>query len=399
MNDILENKTMENNKLDKEYIKSLIQDILNKSHNFNEKRRIVERKNEIVFACPICSDSGRNGGNNNIKRAHVYFNSMYMKCYNEESCSRSFTKLLKTFNVDMDLDKKLELYTYLDNNITYHNTEEVQFDKLDKLFNIKDLMDFYSDKKFRHITNLKPLQKGSVVYEHVVNVRKIPNTYDIYEGVYHYTDKWKQPVMVFMNKVKDKVVSMQVRNLLEGEKRLFKIYDFSKIYFEINPEGELDDQEKISYDKLSHFFNIFKVDFGSSVNMFEGYVDSLFLRNSIGMIGVNTDLSFLLKEDGLELRFIFDADKAGFKKSREMIEKKYKVFLWNKFFLDFIKDYKGKLPKDKLVESLKRIKDFNKLQLKFRKPIEQIFDFNKYFSNDELDIYYLMDLEQLYKMY
>lgn len=398
MNDVIENK-MKNTELDKEYIKSLIQVILNKSHNFTEKRRIVERNNEIVFACPICSDSGRNGGNNNIKRAHIYYNSMFMKCYNNPECSCSFTKLLKTFNVDMDLDKKLELYDYIENNVSYKRTDEVQFDNLDKLFNVQDLMDFYSDKKFRYITNLKPLQPGSIVYNHVVNVRKIKNTNDIYEGIYHYNDKWSQYIMIFLNKVKDKVVSMQVRNLLDGDKRLFKIYDFSKIYYEINPEGELDDLEKISYDKLSHFFNIFKVDFNNPVTMFEGYVDSLFLPNSIGMIGINTDLSFLLKEEGLNLRFLYDNDNVGMKKSRQMIEQHHKVFLWNKFFLDFIKDYKGKLPKDKLVKSLKKIKDFNKLQLKFRKPIDKIFNFDKYFSDDELDIYYLMDLDQLYKMY
>jgi len=395
MQEILET-TMDNLTLDKVYVKSIIQQILNNAHTLPEKRKIIEYNGELNFACPICGDSTKI---HSKKRGHLYYNSFWFKCYNEDSCSRSFTSLLRTFNVEMDLDKKLELYNYLDSNITYHNTEEVQFDKLDKLFNVQDLMDFYSDKKFRHITNLRPLQYGSVVYNHVVNVRKISNTTDIYEGLFYFTEKWSQPVMIFLNKIKDKVVSMQVRNLLEGDKRLFKIYDFSKIYFEINPEGELDDQEKISYDKLSHFFNIFKVDFSLPVNMFEGYVDSLFLQNSIGMIGVNTDLSFLLSEDGLELRFAYDNDKAGMKKSREMIEQKYKVFLWNKFFLDFIKDYKGKMTKDRLVESLKNIKDFNKLQLKFKKPIEQIFDFNKYFSSDELDIYYLMDLEQLYKMY
>jgi hypothetical protein len=195
------------------------------------------------------------------------------------------------------------------------------------------------------------------------------------------------------------VVSLQVRNLLDGDKRMFKIYDFSKIFFEIYPEGELDEQEKLSYDKLSHFFNIFRINWTTPVNIFEGYIDSLFLPNSIGMIGVNTDLSFLLKEEGLELRFIYDNDKAGKKKARLMIEGKSKIFLWNKFFLDIIKGYKGKMSKDELIETLDHIKDFNMLQLKFsKKPIFERFDFEKYFSNDDLDIYYLEDLKELAKM-
>ena len=204
--------------------------------------------------------------------------------------------------------------------------------------------------------------------------------------------------MVYLNKVKDKVVSLQVRNLLDGDKRLFKIYDFSKIWNEIHPDEELDEQEKISFDKLSHFFNIFRVDFTRSVCFFEGYIDSLFLPNSIGLVGVNTDMSFLLKEDGLDLKFIYDNDKAGFKKSRQMIEEHKPVFLWNKMFLDMIKQYKGKMSKQELVEIFINIKDFNGFQLKFKKgPVYKLFDLDKYFSRDDLDIYYLDNLKELVK--
>jgi len=398
MEDLLENKVSMVNKdvtLDKEYIKYLLQQVLDKA-NAPDKRRIIEHNGEFNFSCPICGDSHRIASK---KRGHVYFNSMFFKCYNEDTCSRSFTKLLKTFNVDMDLDKKLQLYNYLDSNITYHQVEDVQFDNLDKLFDIQDLTNFYSDKKYRHITKLKPLQSGSIVDTYVRNIRKIGRTEDIYQCEFWITDKWMQPCMVYINKVKNKVVSLQVRNLLDGDKRMFKIYDFSKVFFEIYPEGELDDQEKMSYDKLSHFFNIFRINWTKPVNIFEGYIDSLFLPNSIGMVGVNTDLSFLLKEDGLMINFIFDNDRAGFKKSREMINKKYTIFLWNKFFIDIIKGYKGTMTKDELIETLNDIKDFNALQLKFRKkPIFERFDFEKYFSNDDLDIYYLEDLKELAKM-
>jgi hypothetical protein len=396
MDDTLENKTLNNVVLDKQYIKSLVQLILNNSHSLVEKRRIVEHNGELNFSCPICGDSSKIQSK---KRGHVYFNSLYYKCYNDESCSRSFTRLLKTFNIEMDLDKKLEMYDYLENNITYHNNQDIQFSNLDKLFNIQELMDFYSDKKYRHITNLRPLQDGSVVDKYVRKHRRIKYTENIYEAMFYITDKWCQPVMVFLNKVKDKVVSLQVRNLLDGDKRMFKIYDFSKIYGEIYPNVELDIQEKISYDKLSHFFNIFNIDFTRTINMFEGYVDSLSLSNSIGLIGLNTDISFLLKEEGIDIRFIYDNDAPGFKKTRSMLEQKHTVFLWNKFYLDFIKDYKGKMNKSELIHMLQHeIKDFNKLSTKFKQPIEKLFNFDKYFSNDDLDIYYLMDLESLVKI-
>lgn len=396
MEDILENKKkMDENKLNKEYIKFLLQEVLNKAHpNTSEKRRIVERDNEFTYACPHCGDSSKNP---NMKRNHLYLSNLYTVCYNE-GCNMSFTKMLKTFNVEIDLDEKLKLYDYLENNVTYFDSKDVEFNNFDKLININELMNFYSDKKYRHITKLKPLEYGSVVYNYIKNKRRIGYTEDIYQCEFWITDKWMQNCIVFINKIRDKVVSLQVRNLLDGDKRMFKIYDFSKIWGEMYPEEELDEQEKISFDKLSHFFNITKVDFTQPVNFFEGYIDSLFLPNSIGLVGVNTDMSFLLKEDGLELRFIFDNDKAGFKKTREYIEEKKPVFLWNKLFLDMVKQYKGKMTKDELVEMLSDIKDFNQFQLKFKKsPIYKLFDIDKYFSRDELDIYYLMTLKELVK--
>lgn len=386
---------MDNQKeLDKEYIIGLIQGILNKSHSIPEKRNIRVHKDRLNFACPICGDSNKHYGK---KRGNLYFKNMYYVCYNEEECSRSFTNLLKTFDMDMDLDKKLELYEYIEQNVNYYNPDDVQFDNLNKLYNIDELLKIFSTNKANGLTGLRPLTKGSAVYNHVVNVRKIKNTTNIYEGIFYITSKWKFPVMVYMNKIKEKVVSLQTRNLLEGDKRHFKIFDFSMIYDIMYPENELDEQERISYDKLSHFFNIFNVDFSKPVNMFEGYTDSLFMSNSIGQIGVNTDLSFLLKEEGIEFRFIYDNDFAGFKKSRSMLEQGHKIFLWNKFFIDIISDYKGTKTKKELANILKNIKDFNLLGKRFNKPLEKMFNFEKYFTNDELDIYYLDDLNVIYK--
>lgn len=398
MKELIKNKTMDNkSELDKQYITSIIQDILNTAHSDPAKRKIISHPDKLNFSCPLCGDSAKISSK---KRGNLYWKNLFYVCYNDDSCSRTFTKLLKTFNVDMDLDKKLELYDYIEKNVSYVNSvEDVQFNNLDKLFTIDELMDFYKDDTKRHITNLKPLVKGSVVEQYITKKRKISYTQDIYQAIFYIKDNWFQPVIVYLNKVKNKVVSLQVRNLMDGDKRIFKIYDFSKIYNEIHPDIELDPQEKISYDKLSHFYNIFNIDFGRPVNMFEGYIDSLSMTNSIGMIGLNTDLSFLLKEDGITLRFIFDNDGPGTKKARQMIEDNHIVFLWNKFFLDIIKDYKGKHSKYELMLELKNIKDFNKLSSKFKQPIEKMFNFDKYFSNDILDIYYMMDLEQLYKMY
>jgi hypothetical protein len=163
------------------------------------------------------------------------------------------------------------------------------------------------------------------------------------------------------------------------------------------PENDLDEQERISYNKLSHFFNIFNIDFTITVNVFEGYADSLFLPNSIGQIGINTDISFLLNEEGIDLRFIYDNDEAGFKKADKMLKDGRTIFLWNKFFLDMLRKHKG--DKGQMAKLLsENIKDFNKLAVKLNKPIYNMFEWNKYFSNDIMDKIYLMNLVDLAKM-
>lgn len=380
--------------LDVNYVKGLVQNILNNNHADKSKTRIRETPSELNFSCPICGDSAKRSS---VKRGHLYFKNMMYICYNErESCSRSFLKLLSTFDVHVDLDKKLEIYQYIDQNVQFKKQDDVEITNLDKLFHIDELTEFYKSLKDRKITDLMPLQENSPVDYYIRNTRKIYNTADIYQANYHYTSTWSQPVIVFLNRMGEKVISMQVRNLLKGKKRYFKVLDFSYIYEQMNPETLLDEQEKISYDKLSHFFNIFNVDFTQTVNMFESYTDSLFIPNSIGQIGLNTDISFLLNEDVI-LRFIYDNDGPGFRKTTEMLKKGHTVFLWNKFLLHLLKKYKGnKFEFAKILTE--NIKDFNDLGIKFKKPIYNMFNWNDYFSNNIMDKLYLMDLSDLVKM-
>ncbi|MDY0270320.1 hypothetical protein [Trichloromonas sp.] len=385
---------LDNASIDKDYIQSLIQSILDNNHSLPQKRKIRVYPDRLNFSCPICGDSEKVASK---KRGNLYFKNMMYICFNEETCSRSFTKLLDTFNIQMDIEKKIQMYQYIENNIQFQSNDEITIKSLDKLFDVNDLCEFFKRDKTRNLTNLQPLVRNSGVDMYVRNVRNIKFTRDIYEGVYHFNSKWSQPVMVFLNRMGDNVISMQIRNLLNGDKRYFKIMDFSYIYDMMYPDGDLDDQERISYNKLSHFFNIFNVDFTRDVNLFEGYIDSLSIPNSIGQIGINTDIGFLLNEDGISLRFIYDNDKAGFNKSQKMLKDGHKVFLWNKFFIDLLKKHKGN--KKELAKKLKEeIKDFNKLSQKFKKPLYEIFNFDQYFSDDNLDKIYFMDLDNLLGM-
>jgi len=277
--------------LDKNYVRKLVQDILNKSHSDIQKRDIKEFPERFNFACPICGDSQKTSQK---KRGNLYFENMYYKCFNEHECSRSFTKLLSTFDIKMELEKKLELYEYIDSNIKYHTiaNDDTLVD-FKRLIPLEDFVNFFQKDAGRNITGMRPLTKGSPVYDYITNIRKITNYENIYEGIYHITSKWKQPVAIFLNKAKDRIVGMQTRNLLDGDKRVFKIYDFSQIYDMMYPDNDMDEQERIAYNKISQIYNIFNIDLGRIVNIFEGYIDSLSIPNSLGLTGIDTNLEFL----------------------------------------------------------------------------------------------------------
>lgn len=377
--------------LDKDYIINTFQDIVNKTHSSNTKKNLKIYPERINCACPICGDSTKDQYK---KRGNLYFKNLMYICFNDSSCNCSLPTFLKKVGVNIDLDKKMEIYDYIDNNVVYRNTSNYNvIESLDKLPLLDDVINFFNGNIEHKITNIERIVKGSDVYNYLVKERKfkwIPD--NLYQGIYNYTDKWKDPIVVSFNKTDDKIIGMQIRNLKSGDdgfnKRFYKIYDFSQIYNIMNPEEPLDEGESISYNKLSHFYNIFNISFDKEITIFEGFFDSIFFPNSIGAIGKNTDFSFLLNDTDIDVQFFFDNDKAGFSKSLEYIKKGYKVFLWNKLFSDILKH---KRDKREAIKYLKNIKDLNQLAIMCKKSPYEFFNLQKYFSKDIFDTIYLND--------
>lgn len=387
-----------NDTFDINFILKSIQNILDKNHTEQEKKKILLYPNNsdpdrINFACPCCSDSSTN---RNKKRGNLYPDLMY-KCFN---CGAfmSFTKLCDTFGEQIDMENRIKIYNYIDNNLKYTKTDNsFVVNSLERLIPIEDFVEFFNNKTNSWLIDIMPVQKNSHVYQYLKYDRMVPNfEEDIYQGTYRVVRdgviKFSCKVLINMNVGGGKLLGIQLRNLeKDKEKRFYKIVEFDEIYNYMHPTEPLDDIESIAYNKLSHFYNILNVDFEKPVTIFEGFLDSKFCDNSLGLVGLgNTEdlLNFLLEsDDDLQLRFFYDKDAPGIKAATTLMKKGYPVFLWNLLFKKLVDKSKN------IIESNKRlsnIKDLNDLAINAKDQfIYNKLKLDNYFSKDEFDIVYL----------
>ncbi len=371
--------------MDKVYIKGLIQNILNKEFSNQQKRRIDEYADRLNMACPYCGDSSKSV---HKKRGNLYFNKLFYICFNCDK-KTSFDKFAKDFNEAIDPQKKLEIIEYLDSVVDYsdYDTDFNDF-KVDDLFDIKDLEELFNVKDTTPIFDFKPIDEKSGVFKYLIG-RGIPKHLhkDIYQAKYSKGDEGFEHVIIFLNRRGDKVLGLQVRNLKEGRRRFFVIYNWESIYKWFNgDDAELDIQKSVIYNKLSYFFNILNVNFENTITIFEGFLDSLFYPNSVGIVGVNTDLKFL-ENNNLDLQYFFDNDIAGYNKSEEKLLEGGKVFLWKKLFEDIVSKKKSDDP-HKLLYRISKVKDLNKLNELVPGSFKKL-GLSDFFSEDLYDLKYL----------
>jgi hypothetical protein len=371
-------------KLDVDYIQSIIQQILNKAHTVPEKKIIKRYPNEqnptkLNFACPLCLDSSTKMS---MKRGHLYMKNLYYICYNErESDSMHFSKLCKIFNIELDPEKKMSIYNYLDNNWSYSKKEDFAMNNMDKLLDLEDFAK-YINQHPTYLLNFKPIQKGSIQWKYLMD-RKIIDHQNIWEGVYKVTNTWLEPVIVILNRTQDKLLGIQLRNLkVDKAKRIYKFVEFQELYNMRHLEVPLDEIEMISYNKLSAIFNVMNVDFERPVHIFEGYLDSIFFPNSMALVGLNTDIS-MFSDENVEMRFVLDNDKPGQTQAKSMIDKNNSVFLWKKLINDLSRSKPAKY-KHYLSENCK---DINALAQFFENSnIYYDLKLENYFAKDQFDL-------------
>jgi len=369
--------------MDKVYIASIVQRIINKEFIDASRRKIIVYNDRLNFCAPCCGDSHKN---KHAKRGNLYFNKLLFICFN---CGHktNFDRLCKDFNEQLDPDKKLEMIEHLNSVTTYSDYEGDFVDaRFENLIDISELERVFS-QDLTPISDFKPIQVNSGVYKYLVG-RGIPPEYhkNIYQGKYWKNEDESEWIIVLLNRRDDKVLGMQIRNLKEGKRRTFKIYNYENLLEWTNlgkDVTEPDMNDLVIYNKLSYYFNILNVNFEEKITVFEGYLDSLFFPNSIGLVGVNTDFRFL-ESNNLDLQYFFDNDEAGYKKSEEKLKDNYPVFLWKKLFEDIVNKKNSPDPY-RLLHRISKVKDINKLAELVPEPFKKL-ELNSFFSKDIMDV-------------
>jgi hypothetical protein len=369
--------------MDKVYINGIINRVLSKEFSNIQKRKTVDYNDRVNFACPYCGDSHKNV---HAKRGNFYYNRLIYICFNCDK-KTTFDRFCKDFNEQLDPDKKLEMIEHLNSVMTYSDYEGDFVDaRFENLIDMSELERVFS-QDLTPISDFKPIQVNGGVYKYLVG-RGIPPEYhkNIYQAKYWKNEDESEWIIALLNRRGDKVLGMQIRNLKEGKRRTFKIYNYENLLEWVNlgkDVGEPDMNDLVIYNKLSYYFNILNVDFDEKITVFEGYLDSLFFPNSIGLVGVNTDFRFL-ENNNLDLQYFFDNDEAGYKKSEEKLKEGYPIFLWKKLFEDIV-DKKNAPDPYRLLHRISKVKDINKLAELVPEPFKKL-ELNKFFSQDIMDV-------------
>lgn len=262
----------------------------------NLNLNLIEQKgnDKWNFRCPVCGDSAKNKFK---KRGWIYIhdNKLWFKCFN---CSLALT--FKNFLKVVDND-------------TYEKyVEEEKQDYIEKLkngeiFNKKTKRVTKSNINLKYVFNLnkkyfKPVRNFPNALKYLRN-RNIPN--DIVEQLYYCVNP------------KSPAYNMIIFPLYTKENKLYGFQGRSIVNKKFHTHLTNDDYK---------IYNFFKLDLDNPTYIFESIIDSLFINNSIAMLGSDIP-EHILKKINVPI-FCFDNDKTGMIKSLKYIERGFKVFIW-----------------------------------------------------------------------
>lgn len=298
-------------------VQNFIQEILD--HAFkgdSEKRRFHVSHDRLNFACPYCGDSS---SDSHKKRGNVYWISSNYHCFN---CLKhtSVDQLLLDFGARLESEDKIELHkNYQQHKKIQNNSSHLDFGIFKKLSELA----INKDDFFIKMNIFKINERTDRAYAYLKS-RMLHNKLEYFA----YNPKTRRLFILNLDNTSTKVISYQIRNLDNYGNR-YSTYKMSKMREFLGLKMTEDEELNANLDAASMIFNLLRVDFSIPVTIFEGPLDSVFMKNSIALAGAHKNT---LEFDQIStVRYFLDDDLTGKKISMEKIKIDKSVFLWSKY--------------------------------------------------------------------
>jgi transcription elongation factor Elf1 len=273
--------------------------------------KFVRKKDDLyTFRCPYCGDSSKN---KNKTRGYFYSkkNELLFKCHNC-GVGRTFANFLKDNFPDLYDQYLMDRYSRgLTGKGT--NTPNPKFDFKTPVFKLKP-------KGLQTISSLEedhPAKK-------YLRERKLPE--ERLSELY-YVDKYK-------SWVNSQVPTFEDTSLDHPRIILPLINNGEWFGFQgrsLNPRDKMRYITTILDRAQPKIFGLDKADFGDTVYITEGPIDSLFLSNSIAMVGADIDWLFLITNMETEFVFIYDNEprnKQIVERMEKVIDSNFPIVIW-----------------------------------------------------------------------
>lgn len=357
----------------KEKITNKIQAILNvRFKNEVEKTYIKKSRNYLNFACPICGDSERDA---NKKRGYLYWDDLYYHCFD---CGEhySLNKFLSYFDQAFEGEDKVYVTNYINDNhrlnlTTSGSIDFYLFDKMEELAipfdEFLNIFDVYVINE--HTYRAYPYLHSRLLTTKLNNFLYDPKNCELY----------------ILNRARNGgIIGYQTRKL-QGTGSRYKTYNLESMYEKMNKncvkkcdlmnDYGLTEDDLMGLNKISMVFGIMNVNLTKTFTIFEGPIDSFFMKNSVAICGVNKKVADFEKLP--TARYFFDNDEVGRKAMCEKLKLGNNVFMWDKFCKDFN-------------ISTKKVKDMNDLvKYEYSKKTGCFQHIKNYFTNEPLDLIYV----------
>lgn len=350
-----------------ERIEELIGIVLNREFKSDpQKTRIYRAGNRLNFSCPYCGDSS----DPRKKRGNFYLDTLGYKCYNG-GCGvyKDMIGFFRDFSLynRLSSDEVGEVMSILDENKI---RRKGIYGKIDiGLFFENDITDVLIPRQdLMEKLNLIEVRDSRIERYVLRRGQKLDNRFA--------WDDAKEKLFLFNLTPEDKIIGLQVRNMKSGSGiSKYLTYKLSGIYSKLLKETNEKILEKSSMvDPISHVFGIGFLDFSYSITIFEGPMDSWFWPNSVGLCSLENKFPF----DVENIKYWYDWDDSGNKKTMHLLSQGHTVFNWGKF-----------LDEHQITKNRKW--DLNDLVMHLRSTGKKIKRFENYFTNDVLDLRYFID--------